>query len=197
MNWLVYLLALWLLTGVQLGAAVLAPGGGEIMPSLPICLLVFVSLTASPRHALWAAVVLGLALDLTHALPYQDARAAVTVPGPNVLGCTLAAQFVLACRGMVIQRNVFTHGVLGLVVGLIASIVVIAIYSVRGFYPASPAFTPLVALRNAGASAVFTGVLAMGAVPLLFLFAKAFGTAHPHGYAPSGRPQRRLRMLDR
>ena len=197
MNWLVYLLALWLTLGVQLGIALLAPGGGEIFPSLPLCLLVFVAMTAHGRHALWAAAVMGLALDLTGAVYYPDARTAVTVPGPHVLGCVLAAQFVLACRGMVIQRNIFTHGVLGLLATLIAQIVVVALYSVRSFYPQAPAFHALAELRNAGASALFTGVLAMGVVPLLFALARPFGVGVAHGYAPSGRPQRRLRMLDR
>lgn len=196
MNWVVFLIAAWLLTGVQLGMRAFLPGSGEIAPLLTVSMLVFAGLTAPHRHALWASVVLGLIADLTNATSLTEGRAALTLIGPNVLAYVLACQLVLAARGIVIPRHPLTHGVLGLCSALIIAILTAAIFMARSFYPESPPFEALRELRIGAFSALLTAVVCLAIVPLLFALARPLGIViHQHGYAPSGHAARRLRML--
>jgi hypothetical protein len=168
-NWLAFAVAAWICLGLDAGLApLLSPGMGRIAPSFVVPLVVFVALHAPPRTVLWAALLLGLLTDLTNPLVRADTGEALWVLGPNALGTMLAAQLVLAMRGMVLKRRLVTMIVLSILAAAVASVVVVAIFAVRGFYPDPVSMRPAAELGRRLGSAVYTAGSA--AVLGLFLF---------------------------
>ena len=170
MNRLALAVAAWIAFGMELGLApALAPGSGAIRPGFVLPLLVFVAMHAPARAALWTALVLGVGLDLLTPWKITDLET-VTLVGPHALGCFVAAQFVLAMRGMVIHRNPLTIGLLTLLAGAIAAVVVVAVMTVRGFFPDPIVFAPTRELLTRLGSAAYTGAVSLVlAFPLLGL----------------------------
>ena len=157
MNWIAFAVAAWVCLGLDRGLApLLSPGMGRIAPSFVVPLVVFVALNAPPRAALWAALALGLATDLTSPVEPAVAGVPVWVPGPNALGMMLAAQLVLAMRGMVLKRRLPTMIVLSVLAAAVSSVVVVAIFSVRGFAPEAAAVRPAAELLRRLGSALYT-----------------------------------------
>lgn len=194
MNRITIALAAWVMVGLELGLApLLAPGSGSIRPGFLLPLAVFVALQAPPRATLWTAVLLGLLADLLAPHVLVDGALA-TIPGPHALGYALAAQFVLSVRGMVIQRSPLTMTVLSVFAAAIACAVVVALYTVRSFYPEPIDFAPTRTLLTGLASAAYTGVSAFFLSFIFFGLAPLFGLAAP-GFRspPPGRVPRTTR----
>jgi rod shape-determining protein MreD len=107
---------------------------GGIEPSVTICLLAFIAMFA-PRHtALWSCWLLGVFVDLCTDLP-QGSQEVVILLGPHALGYTFACFVILQVRAMLFRRSVLTISLMSFVSYLAASLVVVAIYSVRRWYP--------------------------------------------------------------
>ena len=185
MNWLLFALCSWVCFGAQLGLAKhLSAGSGEIYPSFVIPLLVYISLHAAPRSALWAALVLGCLADLadlsnTHAM---TTGSTMQVLGPSALGYLVAAQLVISLRGMVLAQNFFTPIILNLLAAFVAGLVVVAVFTVRSFYPDPIAWQPAHQLMIVGGSALYTAIAAIPVSILLHLVSPWFGFTTPHSH---------------
>ncbi|MEM7623129.1 MAG: hypothetical protein AAF235_07975 [Planctomycetota bacterium] len=160
MNWLAFGVLAWLLLGLEVGLRdALRLGTTSVAPSFVVPLAVYVALSTSPRLATWAAVVLGIGLDLTWLLPRTDGPQAHLI-GPYALGLVLAVQLVLALRGLVIRTHFFTHAALGIVGAAVVHIVVVGMLAAREIAGDPIAFNGIDQLRTRMLAAVFTGVLA-------------------------------------
>lgn len=177
MNWLLFAIVAWVLFGLDLGLAPqLAPGMGQVRPSFVIPLLVYVAMHAPPRSALWAALVLGVLTDLanltvTHAATTGDT---IAVLGPSALGYLLAAQLVVALRSVVLAKNVLTPIILNLLAAAAIGVVVVAVFTLRSFYPDPIQWRPAPRLLAAGGTALYTAALAIPITILLHLLSPWF-----------------------
>ncbi|MHC4219084.1 MAG: rod shape-determining protein MreD [Planctomycetota bacterium] len=84
---------------------------GNIRPGLCGVVAVFVALSAPRTTALWACLVLGLLLDLSHPLTVAENRVVYLI-GPYALGFALGGWLVIAGRAMVFRRRPLTIGVM-------------------------------------------------------------------------------------
>jgi hypothetical protein len=99
-------------------------------PSLVFPLVVFVALLASAPAALWTALLIGLAVDLS-TLRAAALGDPIVIVGPHALGYLLAAYTILTIRPIVMRKNPVTLVVLSIVGEILASIVVVAILGLR------------------------------------------------------------------
>jgi rod shape-determining protein MreD len=166
-NWFVFAFISWIAFGIERALLVyFDAGSGGVMPSVVIPLVVFVALHAPRTHTIWAAIVLGVVSDLLSPMVHVDGGAS-TVLGPHALGYLLVCQFVFAIRGMVIRRNPLTLIFLSLVGALIAQILIVAIFTLRGFIDDDLFWRAGPELIQRLLSAVYT---MLGAIVLSFVF---------------------------
>ncbi len=131
MSWLAYALALWVGLGLELGLRdALRLGTGPIGPSFVVPIVVYFVLNASPRQALWAALIAGAMLDLTAVLPRTDGGDAIFL-GPRALGLLLAARIILSVRTQVIRKNPITLGIVSGLAAMVMAVVVVLAFTVR------------------------------------------------------------------
>lgn len=107
---------------------------GDVHPLSTATLVVFVSLFAPRRTALWGSLVAGLLLDLVTPAVF-DGNQAFHLPGPYALGFVFGTQLVILLRSMVFRRNPFAVGLLTAPFLVAASLAYMAIWSIRGLYP--------------------------------------------------------------
>lgn len=177
MNWLSFAVATWLCFGLELGLRhTLQLGPHAIAPSFVIALLIFIALHASHRSATWAAIVLGLLIDLTGSLELAPSGTTVLV-GPHAIAFFLAAQMVLAMRGMIVSRNPLSMGVLSLVAAAVAQIVVVAFLTIHRFMGDPIVLNASERLVVGFASAVYTGIVAILLALVLIPVTPLFGFA--------------------
>lgn len=146
----------------------------NISPSFTAVLVVYVALFATREAALWAAWGLGLAVDLCVDLPI-GARAAGPIIGAHALGYVFGVYLLLQIRGLLFRRQALTIGVMAALFVLAASLVIVFVYAVHGWYPGTADRLVWADLRPAGellrrlGIALYTGVLALGlSVPLVW-----------------------------
>ena len=189
MRWLAFALFAIVFLGLELGVrGALALGGRAVAPSFVMVLAVFICTSAPSRQALWAALALGVCLDLTNPIEIVDQPRTLTLLGPHALGYVLAAQLTLAMRGLVFRRNPLTIAFLSLLASAVASIVFVAVLTIRS------AFDPLdwhatTELFQRFAAALYTGGLALIISPLLLLGLPLLGIS---GGPSRGRPGRMM-----
>ncbi len=182
MSWVVFLVVTWVAFGLELGlrdALRLAPG--DVAPSFVIPVMVYVALSAPSRQVLWAAILLGALIDLTWMIPRTDAAATASVLGPYALGMLVAAQFVIAVRGMVIRRHPLTLVVLSIVAAVIANVVVVAFLTMRNLYGDPIEFSPTADLVSRLSSSLYTGATAFAWALALRLADPFFHFHHDRG----------------
>ena len=151
---------------------------GGARPSLLAILGLFVALWA-PRHlTLWCCFALGLLIDLTTPIVFEKFGSQYLI-GPYALGMSFAAVMMLNLRTMVMRRQVFAFSILAFVFAVSVSIVVVAVFMVRSWFPEhSPEFTGFSAsgeLVSHLAAGVYTAIVA---VPLGWLLLKTSGMWH-------------------
>ncbi|MCC6425266.1 MAG: hypothetical protein IT435_00465 [Phycisphaerales bacterium] len=182
MNWIVFALSGWVLLGLELGLKdSLRIGDAPVAPSFVMPLAVVIALAAPSTTALWAAIVLGMTLDLTNTLEVMGGGLPRYVLGPYALGYALAAQLVLTMRGLMIRKNILTVGFLSLFCSLVSNIVVTAIFAIRSRYDVEIQFDATQQLIWRLGSSLYTGLvgLALGTVllPLLGTMGLSIGPA--------------------
>lgn len=179
MNWLAFALLAWLALGMQLGLApLLSPGSGSVSGSFVIPVLVYVALHAPSRTAVWAALVLGVLIDLTSPMPRGDGGEAYVL-GPHAIGCFAAAHFTLAARGLVIKRNPIAFTVLCVLAAAVAAVIAVAFFTARSLYPGDPiAWSAGSELLTRLGSALFTGLFALVLTLPFALLTPFMGFAH-------------------
>jgi hypothetical protein len=181
MNWVVLALCTWVLLGLEVGLKdTLQLGSTGIAPSFIIVLVAVVAMSATPAVAMWSALVLGLLVDLLVIVPIRDGGPAAYAIGPHALGFMFAAQFVLAMRGVMIRRNPFAVGFLAACGSAIAQICVVAIFALRTLYDPI-AWNPTHEIITRGASALYTGLIALPLSLALLPLSSFFGLPGPAG----------------
>ena len=152
---------------------------GDIRPVASIVVVTFVAMFAPRATALWAAWALGVLVDLCTDLPVRGGSVAYLI-GPHALGYVFAVYLILQVRAMVFRRRVMTLGMMTIVSAFAASLAVIAIYSVRRWYPEAPLewtqYGPTGELLRRLGIALYSGLLA---IPLGWIL---LGTAGMWGF---------------
>ncbi|TVQ63802.1 MAG: hypothetical protein EA378_00730 [Phycisphaerales bacterium] len=175
MNWLVFAIAAWFVLGLEVGLKdIFQLGPTAIAPSFVVPLAVFIALAAPPRQTLWACLILGLGMDLTA----RVAGSPSVVVGPYALGFLLMGQLVLAARGLMIRRNPLSLVLLSVLGSIVASIVVVAIYTIRGLVFGPEPFPAGQQLVTRVLAALYTVLTAFGMSLLLLPAAGLFGFPH-------------------
>lgn len=101
-------------------------------PSFLLILMVFISSWAPAMTAVWAALILGLLVDLSSpVLPANHAHDVVLI-GPAALGYLTGAYVTILLRGMFFRDSPLAIGVLVLIAGAFTHLVVVALLTVRG-----------------------------------------------------------------
>jgi len=134
MRWAPFLIALALAL-VMDASLMSALELGGVAPSLVAALVAFVALQASRSAAWYAAVVAGVALDLSSPMPY-DGRELVVI-GPWGLGFAFGIVLVLAVRGSLMRRNLLAMAIVVFIMLMAASLVWCAAWSARAWLPES------------------------------------------------------------
>lgn len=178
MNWLTFAIAAWISFGLEIGVRdMFSLRPWSPAPSFVVALLVFIAMHASQRAVLWAAIILGVIVDLTGSFTLDTGKSAVIL-GPNAIGFLIGAQIVLALRGMIVSRNPLSMGVLAIAVSAVSQIVVVAFLTVHKVYSDPVVWNASERLLDSLLSAIYTGA---AATILSFLFIPItpfFGFAH-------------------
>lgn len=137
-----------------------------LRPSLLAILGLFTALWAPRMTALWACFLLGLLVDLT--TPIVDARIVSThLIGPNALGFAFGCFVILQVRSMVMRRQLFATAVLAGVFVVAASLIAVAVLTVRSWFPISaPEMAEFSSLGDLGRRIGIAFYTALAAVPL-------------------------------
>jgi len=161
-NWVFMLVVGWIALGLDLGLAdALAVGSRGVAPSFVVGVIVYASLHAPRRAALWTGLLLGLALDLTRAGVSASGTGleAVALLGPAALGALLASQFVLTLRAVVMKRNPLALAAMGFAASLLLGLLVAATLTARSWYDPAVQVQPLAELSVRFGQALYTGLL--------------------------------------
>ena len=163
MNALAVGLIAYVLLGLDLALRpALALGQAGASPQLLLPLMVFVALWATPRAALWTALTLGAAADLTTRWPLTGGFETVCLLGPSALGYTAGAYLVLTARAMILRRNPLSLGALSVAAAALAAVVVVALLTLRhAFFDPALVWSGRQELLTRLLSALYTGVAAI------------------------------------
>jgi len=175
MNWIVFTIFAWIAMAFETGFRdALALGSSSISPSLAMILVAYVALWAPIRHALPAAIAIGLLLDFGE-LVRTPGGEPVVVLGRHAIGCLLASYTVVTMRGMMFRRNVITIVVLAGVTMALTQIVAISMLKFRSLYDVIIIDDAAAQLGSQLGSAVYTAALAFIVGPLLNRMKWLFG----------------------
>lgn len=163
MNRLAFALLAWLALGLELGLkGALELGDTGIAPSFVVPLGVFIALGAAPARAVWFCIVLGVLLDLTATAPVRaGAPGGMTIVGPWALGMAMAAQLVLALRGMMIRTQPLTLAFLSVLGMGVAQVVVVAALTAHNLLHGDLVWRAGAELGHRLGSAAYTGALGL------------------------------------
>ncbi|MEM1166240.1 MAG: hypothetical protein AAGI30_08105 [Planctomycetota bacterium] len=175
MNWLAFVLALWIVGGVDWGLrASLELQESGVAPSLIVVYVTFVCLYVEARWAWLVGVIGGLVIDLLRDVGTGSDETVVVV-GPAAIGGLLAASFVVNVRGLVYRKNVATIAVLSTVSGVLVHLTAAFALFLRSVYDVVEA--PAGQLPVALGSALYTGVAGVVLGVVLLAFRRMFGFA--------------------
>lgn len=179
MNWLAFLVLAWIALGLENGLRdALQLGQSGVAPSFVMTLLAFIAASGSRLAALWGAVALGLALDLTHARPAPGGVDDVVIVGPWTLGCFVACYAAVTMRALVARRSAPAIAFLAVLVAAMAGVVATALFVVRSWYDPSVGASPVNELLVRLGSALYTGALALVLAPALLFLSGLCGFPH-------------------
>ncbi len=141
MRWSIFIVAVLVAAAFDASfGAVLAIGDlrGHLLPSV----VVFALLSAPRRIGVRLAMLAGLVADLLAPIVVAqaslveggaDSAELLVVPGPRVLGFALGALAVVPLRGLLSRQNPLSSAVATLIFSLLAAVVFVAIFVVRGW----------------------------------------------------------------
>lgn len=170
MNWVLFVIALFVATVLEMSMVDLLEVGG-IRPSLIAVIALFLALWAPRMTSLWGCFACGLAIDLTSPWIWGSGETAYLI-GPHTLGYSFACALILQVRSMVMRRQVFALSVLTGVFVVMSSIVIVAVGTARAWYsPEFAAFSPTHELLRRLGMAVYSALMA---IPVGMLLVKSF-----------------------
>ncbi len=139
MRWLTFFIFAYLMLVVEVGLRTLwsLPIGGGVAPSLTLVLLVFVTLSARPVHAAWAAIILGVLVDLAP-VAVTPQGLDVLIVGPTSMGYLIGVAVTLRLRGVLFRQSPIALGIASLVLGAIALLMFVTLMSLRGVFTLGP-----------------------------------------------------------
>ena len=176
MNWIVFTIFAWFAMAFETGFRdALALGSSPISPSLAMILVAYVALWAPIRHALPAAIAIGLLLDFGELVRVSSGGEEVVVLGRHAIGCLLASYTVVTMRGMMFRRNVITIVVLAGVTMALTQIVAISMLKFRSLYDVIVVDDAASQLGSQLGSALYTAARAFVVGPLLNRLKWLFG----------------------
>lgn len=130
--------------------------GGMVKPSALALLALFVSLWAPKGTALWACVLIGIFVDASSPI------ASRVYFGPHIVGFAFAGLLMAYLRGIVMRRELFAFVCLSVIFTLALSIVVVAVLTIRSWYPNELGqWSPLSELGRRALSSIYTGLFAV------------------------------------
>lgn len=175
MNRIGLALLAWLLLGLEIGLrGSLRLWSPEVSPNFVFILVVFIAMCGPPRAAAWWGIGGGLLVDLTTPIALKTAGPAGIVLGPHAIAYLLGVQLVLAMRGVMIRRNPLTLGFLSLCAGVVAHVVLVAVFWVRAKFDPIDFHATSQLLSRLGVAA-YTGLIAVGLAFVLLPLAEFVG----------------------
>lgn len=124
MNWPLFAITAYLVYALQQGLGHLWQLNG-VEPLLPLILLVFIGLQASATTVAWAAIVLGLLVDI-------ETQQVTNLVGPWALGFLAASYALVQLRNLLFRDSVITIAIMSFVAGIFAILVTTILYAMRG-----------------------------------------------------------------
>lgn len=104
-----------------------------VMPLVTPALVAWVAMHAARNTAMWAGFAAGLLMDLLTPVPGESG--ALVVPGPWAIGLGGAAYAGIQMRGVLFRRSPAAFALLTFVTVVLASLVWIFVFAIRGWYP--------------------------------------------------------------
>jgi len=171
MNWHIFGILAFVMLALERGLHPLLSVGDSVSPSFLLILLVYVGMFAPPITAAWAAVTLGLLVDVTHALPLMPPVGLKPILGPHALGYLVGAYVLIQLRGMIFRGSPITMAIVVFLVGLFVSLTAVVLLTLRGLI-VEPiiAFSPGEDLVHRFLQLLYTSVMAL---PVGYLLSKA------------------------
>lgn len=184
MRWGMFIVALFVTLTLELSMKPLFyfPTVNNLAPSFVIVLLVFVSLLTPRLTLMWAALLMGLLIDL--ATPESmPGGAIVYLIGPHAIGFVAAAYGIVQMRAVVFRQRLVTIVALTFVAFLAVAIVRILIMGVRGWFGEELVWgggSALGELWHAALVAVYSSVIALPFGWMLLQTVPLWGFATSH-----------------
>jgi rod shape-determining protein MreD len=137
MNWPIFALFAFVMLVFERGLhLLLAVGGtevtGGVSPSFMLILLVYVGMFAPPMKLAWAAIALGVLLDVTYAWAVPPPVGYTMIIGPHALGFLVGAYTLTQLRAMIFRGSPLTMAVVVFLIGIFVSLVTVFLLRLRG-----------------------------------------------------------------
>ncbi len=160
MNWPVYALTAYVLLAFQTGLAdtLAFPSeyaSGGIQPRFILIFAIFIGLSASATTAIVSCAILGFTVDLI------ATRANGTVIGPYTLGYIAATYLLIQLRPMLFRQHPLTFAPMTFLCGLLAHLIVTAVFTIRYWYDGPPDYAPVNDLITRTLSLLYTAAIAL------------------------------------
>ncbi|HRP62928.1 MAG TPA: hypothetical protein PK400_06530 [Phycisphaerales bacterium] len=136
MRWTIFIIFAFIMLALDGGfmGVFTLPAVAGIGPNIVICLLVYICMFATRLAAMFAALTLGVMMDLMHPLSQGDVAPSVYVIGPHALGYVFAGLLLLQLRTMVFRQRAITIGALSFAATFAAGLVIIMVFVIRSWY---------------------------------------------------------------
>ena len=168
----------------------------DVTPGLLLILAVYLALSAPATAAKWAALIIGLLVDLTTTHPLEGRPDGLVLIGPACLGYLAGAVVVLELRGLVFRDSPVALPLTVFTAGIFVHLVIVALLTLRGlpWLLGEPiaAFSPALDLWYRFWHLVYSSAVAL---PLGFVFVLLdpwWGFAHPASAGAGGSAGRGL-----
>ncbi len=136
MNWITFIVFAYIALVLEVscrGAFAIYSLGG-VTPSFIMPMFVAIALAAPRFHVMWAAIILGLAIDLSS--PFAQSNGTeLFVPGPHALGLAITGWLITQVRSSVFRDRVITIASMTFCAVLLSGILVLLLYRLRAAFP--------------------------------------------------------------
>jgi len=181
MIWPVFLAVLWLAVGLDVGLRDYLQLGPNSAPSLTLILVAYVALWAPRLHAMYAALIAGVCLDVLGGQVVPGEIVSTTTLGPTALGAGLGAFTVLTARAMVERANVLALPAMTFALCVLAHLVIVFCFAFKGLYDPTIEFDAGAQLFSRFVSSLYTAVAAVPVGIVMTPMTRLFGFSQSSG----------------